>query len=140
MTSLVIQSCFFLLMIRRRPRSTRTDTLFPYTTLFRSGLRRGLDAVFGLERVGFFARREPAIVDPIAAAFEHVLGFEPIRADMVGHHHAMERRGLGARHSSLRLLAADVTSPISGPYQRSAARRGGKEGGSTCRSWWPAYH
>src|SRR3546814_15197369 len=28
----------FLLMIRRPPRSTRTDTLFPYTTLFRSGV------------------------------------------------------------------------------------------------------
>src|SRR3546814_11301585 len=28
--------CFFFLMIRRPPRSTRTDTLFPYTTLFRS--------------------------------------------------------------------------------------------------------
>src|SRR3546814_12105520 len=27
-------------MIRRPPRSTRTDTLFPYTTLFRSGRRR----------------------------------------------------------------------------------------------------
>src|SRR3546814_17654662 len=31
---------FFFLMIRRPPRSTRTDTLFPYTTLFRS--REGL--------------------------------------------------------------------------------------------------
>src|SRR3546814_20052496 len=32
-----IFSCiFFFLMIRRPPRSTRTDTLFPYTTLFRS--------------------------------------------------------------------------------------------------------
>src|SRR3546814_2732882 len=28
--------CSFFLMIRRPPRSTRTDTLFPYTTLFRS--------------------------------------------------------------------------------------------------------
>src|SRR3546814_4783927 len=28
-------------MIRRPPRSTRTDTLFPYTTLFRSHPRRG---------------------------------------------------------------------------------------------------
>src|SRR3546814_17479130 len=40
-------------MIRRPPRSTRTDTLFPYTTLFRSlGVRRvaGVDAVE--ERVG----------------------------------------------------------------------------------------
>src|SRR3546814_10064154 len=33
---------FFLLMIRRPPRSTRTDTLFPYTTLFRSTVRGNL--------------------------------------------------------------------------------------------------
>src|SRR3546814_8481107 len=33
-----LQTCFFFLMIRRPPRSTRTDTLFPYTTLFRSGV------------------------------------------------------------------------------------------------------
>src|SRR3546814_12649693 len=32
---------FFFLMIRRPPRSTRTDTLFPYTTLFRSAVARG---------------------------------------------------------------------------------------------------
>src|SRR3546814_13511860 len=32
------RSFFFFLMIRRPPRSTRTDTLFPYTTLFRSFL------------------------------------------------------------------------------------------------------
>src|SRR3546814_14781813 len=30
---------FFFLMIRRPPRSTRTDTLFPYATLFRSPVR-----------------------------------------------------------------------------------------------------
>src|SRR3546814_16478097 len=35
---------FFLLMIRRPPRSTRTDTLFPYTTLFRS--QRSLECPF----------------------------------------------------------------------------------------------
>src|SRR3546814_19386962 len=38
---------FFFLMIRRPPRSKRTDTLFPYTTLFRSDAAgrqpRGLD-------------------------------------------------------------------------------------------------
>src|SRR3546814_11206693 len=33
---------FFYFIIRRPPRSTRTDTLFPYTTLFRS-----LDNLFG---------------------------------------------------------------------------------------------
>src|SRR3546814_9667175 len=43
---------FFFLMIRRPPRSTRTDTLFPYTTLFRSqpapaGRRRGVGAPGG---------------------------------------------------------------------------------------------
>src|SRR3546814_13956552 len=39
--SLFYSTCvfyFFFLMIRRPPRSTRTDTLFPYTTLFRSAL------------------------------------------------------------------------------------------------------
>src|SRR3546814_1661364 len=41
---------FFFLMIRRPPRSTRTDTLFPYTTLFRSHrAKRGemLDRLMG---------------------------------------------------------------------------------------------
>src|SRR3546814_18488824 len=33
---LLLHSFFFFLMIRRPPISTRTDTLFPYTTLFRS--------------------------------------------------------------------------------------------------------
>src|SRR3546814_1211128 len=36
---------FFFLMIRRPPKSTRTDTLFPYTTLFRSDdIRRATGA------------------------------------------------------------------------------------------------
>src|SRR3546814_4487055 len=36
MCYVVFDLLFFFLMIRRPPRSTRTDTLFPYTTLFRS--------------------------------------------------------------------------------------------------------
>src|SRR3546814_17738434 len=44
---------FFFLMRRRPPRSTRTDTLFPYTTLFRSRCRCGACAV----RPGFAAVR-----------------------------------------------------------------------------------
>src|SRR3546814_12016717 len=36
LASCVFCTCIFFLMIRRPPRSTRTDTLFPYTTLFRS--------------------------------------------------------------------------------------------------------
>src|SRR3546814_6784503 len=42
----MISSIFVLLMIRLPPRSTRTDTLFPYTTLFRSArlrFRRGVE-------------------------------------------------------------------------------------------------
>src|SRR3546814_7581543 len=41
---------FFFLMIRRPPRSTRTDTLFPYTTLFRSagpGIAQALHPLHG---------------------------------------------------------------------------------------------
>src|SRR3546814_18792838 len=40
----------FFLMIRRPPRSTRTDTLFPYTTLFRS-VALGEDAEAGIDRL-----------------------------------------------------------------------------------------
>src|SRR3546814_9521066 len=36
----MVYCLFFFLMIRRPPRSTRTDTLFPYTTLFRSDSTR----------------------------------------------------------------------------------------------------
>src|SRR3546814_16665901 len=53
---------FFFLMIMRPPRSTRIDTLFPYTTLFRSvegqggdveaDVRRALDVVVSAEDVG----------------------------------------------------------------------------------------
>src|SRR3546814_6302780 len=43
----VVLLLFFFLMIRRPPGSTRTDTLFPYTTLFRS---KG-DAVKAVEAV-----------------------------------------------------------------------------------------
>src|SRR3546814_18321405 len=38
----------FLLMKRRPPRSTRTDTLFPYTTLFRSTLPTMVQAIGGV--------------------------------------------------------------------------------------------
>src|SRR3546814_2643591 len=38
-------------MIRRPPRSTRTDTLFPYTTLFRSTVERDCAAVLRLQQI-----------------------------------------------------------------------------------------
>src|SRR3546814_17814581 len=48
---------FFFLMIRRPPRSTRTDTLFPYTTLFRS--------------IALAVRA--SMMDAVAACFDHRL-------------------------------------------------------------------
>src|SRR3546814_3848866 len=45
-----LSMCVFFLMIRRPPRSTRTDTLFPYTTLFRSADARGRHPRGGLPR------------------------------------------------------------------------------------------
>src|SRR3546814_13518104 len=52
-----MSSGFFFLMTRRPPRSTRTDTLFPYTTLFRSTPRiareaGGKDTEIGDTRMG----------------------------------------------------------------------------------------
>src|SRR3546814_16343660 len=45
----MFQSCLnllvFFLIIRRPPRSTRTDTLFPYTTLFRSWVEESCKAL-----------------------------------------------------------------------------------------------
>src|SRR3546814_16644122 len=46
----------FFLMIRRPPRSTRTDTLFPYTTLFRSDLEGNIvddPTGLGINKAGF---------------------------------------------------------------------------------------
>src|SRR3546814_4933216 len=48
----------FFLMIRRPPRSTRTDTLFPYTTLFRSYF---IEPTLAIDRHRDHRRRHPAI-------------------------------------------------------------------------------
>src|SRR3546814_3051172 len=62
-------------MIRRPPRSTRTDTLFPYTTLFRSDREPAPGALGGREAAGGVlahagVRQEPvdALVHPEGAA------------------------------------------------------------------------
>src|SRR3546814_2049712 len=54
-------------MIRRPPRSTRTDTLFPYTTLFRSPYLRA----------DSHALRTRAPLDPKVSFDLHVLGMPP---------------------------------------------------------------
>src|SRR3546814_9590144 len=52
---------FFFLMIRRPPRSTRTDTLFPYTTLFRSAGAEAAEAVQRSDMVLIPCR--PSLID-----------------------------------------------------------------------------
>src|SRR3546814_2648258 len=55
-------------MIRRPPRSTRTDTLFPYTTLFRSGRQAEVDGDVEIRGTAQFGRGE--MRDPV----DHTLG------------------------------------------------------------------
>src|SRR3546814_1785294 len=52
-------SVFFFVIDRRQPRSTRTDTLFPYTTLFRSETGHAHGHLQYLEEVGDPATGEP---------------------------------------------------------------------------------
>src|SRR3546814_1624499 len=71
----------FFLMIRRPPRSTRTDTLFPYTTLFRSreamrrhrraGRRAARGSRKSARRTGRGRRREPVRVERAIRSEEH---------------------------------------------------------------------
>src|SRR3546814_15212730 len=61
-------------MYRRPPISTRTDTLFPYTTLFRSvhEFRSGLDRLFAVR-----SRPLPP-TDPVGSVFEKLGGAEGV--------------------------------------------------------------
>src|SRR3546814_12298738 len=68
-------SCYFF-MIRRPPRSTRTDTLFPYTTLFRSIITTVNDIA---ERSSLLALN--AAIEA-AAAGEHGLSFAVVADEM----------------------------------------------------------
>src|SRR3546814_14313337 len=105
-------------MIRLPPESTRTDTLFPYTTLFRSRVAAGAQA-FG-DQLGVVAGRRGRAGRPCGPArevgvLEHVV-----------QHHAEAGAG-EARVEGLGLVAC---------VDRSAERRVGKECVSTCRSRW----
>src|SRR3546814_20187136 len=85
--NVILYVLLFLLMIRRPPRSTRTDTLFPYTTLFRSVFARN-----NSDAVPFFALRHGltrAIGKP-----RFLLDLSP------GKHDALRRRARGDRKST----------------------------------------
>src|SRR3546814_18814700 len=67
---LLLHILFFFLMIRRPPRSTRTDTLFPYTTLFRSpwsavACQSGRGEKIMTTATEELSQRDPAVADEI---------------------------------------------------------------------------
>src|SRR3546814_13904825 len=95
MVSVLSDSVVCFVMIRLSPRSTRTDTLFPYTTLFRSG-----PAGAGHQR-GRAARRLRAGGPELGASAVHTL--------------APARRGLPA----VRRASAGVDGHGRGPSGRS---------------------
>src|SRR3546814_10708809 len=76
----------FVLMIRRPPRSTRTDTLFPYTTLFRSLFLTLKSELAPTADVGLFQVNPSA---PEGTGFDqmnkYALEAEKIIEPMVGH-------------------------------------------------------
>src|SRR3546814_12121867 len=119
-------------MIRRPPRSTRTDTLFPYTTLFRSRDRPAPRTQFrAAERHGL-QRSAGALPAGGAGGVRHAAG----RAA------GGDRRALSAgrrrRGASRARGRADHGLGAAGDV-RSEERRVGKEGVSTCRSRWAPY-
>src|SRR3546814_6341713 len=61
-------------MIRRPPRSTRTDTLFPYTTLFRSRPLVTLKLAVSLDgRIGTHSGDSKWITSPVSRQRSHLL-------------------------------------------------------------------
>src|SRR3546814_13620479 len=63
----------FFLMIRRPPRSTRTDTLFPYTTLFRSIAVKLFPVDIQAPDPQVEKLRKLAALDPLIQRFLHLL-------------------------------------------------------------------
>src|SRR3546814_4190505 len=80
-------------MIRRPPRSTRTDTLFPYTTLFRSEAR--LDFLTGAAQV----ERQIRAFNPVPGAFFELEGerYKILAAEVV---HPAETVARSEEHTS----------------------------------------
>src|SRR3546814_12099503 len=75
-------------MIRRPPRSTRTDTLFPYTTLFRSHVarRRGREPGLAAE---FKRQQATRLCIELPADIEHVAGDRGRAAVAHQHRHVL---------------------------------------------------
>src|SRR3546814_11053043 len=122
-------------MIRRPPRSTRTDTLFPYTTLFRS---LDLFAVGYGNKIGVVALSLAAVNSQPARSNQHLaFGLEVVPRHL-GNTGGHTELGGGKEHrqEALGHQVVDLAFGIA----RSEERRVGKECVSTCRSRRSPYH
>src|SRR3546814_21078815 len=97
-------------MIRRPPRSTRTDTLFPYTTLFRSDdhhePRWDPDHRRVLDRPATRVDPEALEAEPGVEELQRAVGLEPRRHEAEQAHDAGHRCGAQGgrpRHALIRL-------------------------------------
>src|SRR3546814_14258722 len=90
----VFLCCFFFLMIRRPPRSTRTDTLFPYTTLFRSAAGFDEAAIANVsEQTGRGPCGESGDIQHLAAAYARRILGTATDTDRALAHASLEQRG-----------------------------------------------
>src|SRR3546814_15256108 len=130
-------------MIRRPPRSTRTDTLFPYTTLFRSrrdllghpGRRRTRGRCQGIaEYAGRGGENEGADAG-IHRFFEQVQRAGDIGVDEIL---PAVGRDMGLMQRGRVIDGPDAAEAVAEP--RSEGRRVGQEWVRTCRLWWSPYH
>src|SRR3546814_18523896 len=124
----------FFLMRRRPPRSTRTDTLFPYTTLFRSRNWTGwtLDSRSVSARLGDYSRVFPSQrIKVPSAQFADVTRKSiggGLTADWSGRSSPVTRRRISriVRTGKERLSVVCV-GPVPGTGNRSEERGVGKE-------------
>src|SRR3546814_15198183 len=86
-------------MIRRPTRSTRTDTLFPYTTLFRSGVEARGRATRADRRLPQTARRRVALPVPDGLRRPHVRARDRRVAAAGARHSGRDDRGATTRRS-----------------------------------------
>src|SRR3546814_16705897 len=113
-------------MIRRPPRSTRTDTLFPYTTLFRSLLARG-ERVIGLD--SFTDYYDVALKKARTARLADHFNFRLIDGDIASPGLVSE---LVEANGIRRIVHLAAQAGVRYRLERSEERRVGKECVSTC--------
>src|SRR3546814_21017700 len=120
-------------MIRRPPRSTRTDTLFPYTTLFRS-MGSAASAAYGLGKENAARPSVGAGFAGVARAAGNAAGKRASSALGLGE---AALSGRQAAWNALHNSNSDAAqNPSGGEAVRSEERRVGKECVSTSRSRW----